>query len=51
MDERVPGDKIDHDDDDYHYYDDQTEFKMCQGSLPHKKSCTLEDDIKYESTQ
>ena len=36
MDDRVPGDKIDGDDD-YHYYDDQTEFKMCQGSLPHKK--------------
>ena len=36
-DDRVPGDKIDHDDYIYHYYDDHTEFKMWQGSLPHKK--------------
>ena len=32
--DRGPCDKIDDDD---HYYDNHTDFKMWQGSLPHKK--------------
>ena len=32
--DRVPGDKID---DEVYDYDDSTDFKMWQGSLPHKK--------------
>ena len=38
-DNRVPGDKIDDDDydDDYHYHE-STDYKMWQGSLPHKKA-------------
>ena len=37
--DRVPGNKIDEDDDDYNYdedYHDSTDSKMWQGSLPHK---------------
>ena len=44
-DDRVPGDKIDDGDDyDYDYdedYHDSTNFKMWQGSLPHKKYCVF----------
>ena len=36
LDDRVPGDKIDDYVDD-EVYDDSTDFKMWQGSLPHKK--------------
>ena len=35
-DDRVPGDKID-DDDDYHYHD-LTDSKMWQSSLPHENN-------------
>ena len=35
LDDRVPGDKIDDYVDD-EVYDDSTDFKMWQGSLPHK---------------
>ena len=41
-DDRVPGDKIDDYEDDYHYhYHDSTESKMWQDSLPHKKATGL----------
>ena len=40
LDDRVPGDNTDDNDDDYHYHD-STDSKMWQGSLPHKNRLTL----------
>ena len=41
LDYRVQSDKIDHYDEDYHYYHDSTDYKMWQGSLQHKNQLTF----------
>ena len=50
-DDRVPGDKIGHEV--YHYddYDDSTDYKMWQGSLPHKKGAGANNDVRFISGQ